>query len=214
MNSEQVDLQYKIVLLGDVNVGKASTLLHYVGDTLNDDGKVPTFGMDVKYKYVTIDNKKIRIVLWDTTGQERFQSLTKNFLKGADGILLLFDLNRKETFINLKKWITEIHNLANNPKLVIAGNRFDKINKREITEQSLKVFGEKIGAETFEFSSTSGEGVNEIFSCLIDKLFEDKSIGQVIYKIDQDDEKVKSQKKKGFTLSSKGSKNQKKKNNC
>ena len=144
MNSEHVDLEYKILVVGETEVGKTSTIFRYVDNTFNDDGGVPTVGIDVKNKYVTIDNKKIRVLLWDTAGQERFQSLTKNFFKGAHGILLLYDLTRKDTFIKLRKWITEIHNLANNPKLVVAGNKSDKINNREVTEQSLKDFGEKI----------------------------------------------------------------------
>ena len=212
MNSEHVDLEYKILVVGETEVGKTSTIFRYVDNTFNDDGGVPTVGIDVKNKYVTIDNKKIRVLLWDTAGQERFQSLTKNFFKGAHGILLLYDLTRKDTFIKLRKWITEIHNLANNPKLVVAGNKSDKINNREVTEQSLKDFGEKIGAETFESSAKTGDGVNEIFSCLINKLYEDKSIGQVTN--EEDDEEVISQKKRGYTLSSKGSKNKKKKKNC
>lgn len=207
MDAENFDLQYKILIIGDTEVGKTSTILRYTENKFKEEG-LSTIGVDLKYKYVTIENKKIRIALWDTAGQEKFRCLTKNYLRGADGIILLFDLTRKESFIRLKNWLADIDDLSENSKIIIVGNKCENANSRQVTEQLLKDFGKKMGIETFEASAKTGEGVNEFFGYLINKLFEDKTIG----KIEEDDEDdAKKNKKRGQTLSSKGGKN---KHNC
>ena len=102
----KLDYQYKYLFLGDTNVGKTSLLIRYT-ESIFDPESLPTLGVDVRYKYVTLENKRIRLDIWDTAGQERFKMITKNYLNGANGIIFVYDITSKDTFDKLKLWIKE-----------------------------------------------------------------------------------------------------------
>ena len=78
VKTEGVDIAYKLLLLGESNVGKTSIILRYIENLFNESN-TSTCGIDVKCKYVSCENKKIRLDIWDTAGQERFRGLTKNY---------------------------------------------------------------------------------------------------------------------------------------
>jgi len=106
----KLDLQYKLLFLGDTSVGKTSLLIRYI-DKKYDEDSLPTLGVDLRYKYVTLENKKIRVDIWDTAGQERFKNITKNYFRGAHGIILVFDITNKVTFDVLKTWFITAQNM-------------------------------------------------------------------------------------------------------
>ena len=111
MNSSTGDTDYefifKVLLLGNSNVGKSSLFLRFVDDIWNDTF-VPTIGVDFKIKTFEIDSKKIKMQIWDTAGQERFKNIIASYYRGAHGILLLYDVTDKDSFKNLSNWLIEI----------------------------------------------------------------------------------------------------------
>ena len=176
----KLDYQYKLLFLGDTSVGKTSLLIRYTDD-LFDSESLPTLGVDVRYKYVTLENKKIRLDIWDTAGQERFKNITKNYLHGANGIFFVCDITCANTLEILKTWINEAKmNVSPETEMVIVGNKIDLNDKREIKTESIKKLGEKYQIKVFETSAKTGEGVEDIFIYLTKKLFENKNIGQVL----------------------------------
>ena len=205
----KLDFQYKILFLGDTSVGKTSLLIRYIDDKYDDKG-CPTLGVDVRYKYVTLDEKKIRVDIWDTAGQERFKNITKNYFREANGIILVFDVTNKETFDVLKKWlITAKDNVPPETEMIAVGNKIDLEEKREVKFELLKEFGLKYKIDVFETSAKTGQGVQEIFNSLISNLFTNKNIGKVLPSEDEC-----SKRKGSYTLDRKTLKPKDKKKGC
>ena len=100
-------LLYKILILGDSSVGKTCFLTRYT-DKRFEKNYIATIGIDYKLKNIKLDSgKTVKLQIWDTIGQARFRSLTKNYYKGAQGIILIYDITERETFKSVKKWIKD-----------------------------------------------------------------------------------------------------------
>ena len=169
-NSSQGDNEYefifKVLLLGNSNVGKSSLFLRFVDDIWNDTF-VPTIGVDFKIKTLEIDGKKIKMQIWDTAGQERFKNIIASYYKGAHGILLLFDVTDKESFKNLSNWLIEIEkNSSKNVLKVLIGNKTDLEDKRVITYNQGKEFADTYGLKYVETSAKKNMNVTEAFETL------------------------------------------------
>ena len=100
---------YKILLLGDTSVGKSCLLLRFCDNSFQE-AHLTTIGLDFRLKTINLkDDRKVKIQIWDTAGEDRFRSITRNYYKGAKGILLIFDVTDKETFTHVRDWIERIH---------------------------------------------------------------------------------------------------------
>jgi len=173
-----LDLQYKFLFLGETSVGKTSILLRYTDDNFNCF--LPTVGVDVRYKYIQYENKKIRLDIWDTAGQERFKFIAKNYFRGANGIIFVFDISNKESLNKLKFWLYDCkQKIDPEAELIIAENKIDLESERVISKEAIKEFGEKNNIEIIPTSAKTGEGIDAVFSHLISKLFLKKNIGIV-----------------------------------
>ena len=202
-----IDLHYKLLFLGDTSVGKTSLLLRYTENVFENG--LPTVGVDVKYKYITHENKKIRLDIWDTAGQERFRGIAENYFRGSNGIIFVFDISNKESFTKLKLWMNDaISKINKGTEMVIAENKIDLEDKRDVSKELIKEFGEKNNIEIFSTSAKTGEGVEQMFINLVSKLFNNKNIGQV----EEDDEETP--RRDSVTLDRKKTGKKKEKNKC
>ena len=107
MGDEAYDHLFKLLLIGDAGVGKSSILLRFTDDTF-DEHLQSTIGVDFKVKMRTIAGKRVKMTIWDTAGQERFRTLTSSYYRGAQGIMLTYDVTRRQTFDNLNQWLQEV----------------------------------------------------------------------------------------------------------
>jgi small GTP-binding protein len=151
-----------LILIGDSLVGKTSLMKRYVDNEFFDD-TLSTIGIEVVTKKKKINNKLYHIKIWDTCGQERLRSLTLNYYKNADGIILVYDVNSEESFSNLDYWMKSIDSRCKKeiPVLII-GNKIDK--KDLIDKDSLNDFVEKHNnIPMYKTSAKSGINVNEAF---------------------------------------------------
>ena len=177
---DKLDYIYKILILGDATVGKTSILLRYIDNKFEIDS-LSTLGVDVKYKYVTLNNKKIRMNIWDTAGQDRFKTIAKNYFKGANAVIFVFDVNHKNTIEKIKFWINSVKDNSSNDIIeVIVGNKIDIEGKREVTKEQMKSLGQDVNIETFETSAKTGEGINEVFNYLVTNLIKNPNVGKVL----------------------------------
>ncbi len=158
----------KIVILGDSGVGKTTLLQQYVNQKVNPHSK-PTIGADFSKKEIMIDNSIVNLQIWDTAGQEKFQSLGYAFYRGADCCALVFDITNQKSFENLSKWKEGFieHAAPNDPNkfpFVLIGNKVDRENERKVKSQEAKQWCLENGnMPYYEASAKENISVDEAF---------------------------------------------------
>ena len=161
----------KIALLGDSTVGKTSICLTYKGIEFKEN-TLFTIGTDKFDKIIKVENgKEIKLVIWDTAGQERFRSIALSAIKSVNGIILVADLTKKSSFINIKMWLEDIQNNFNNPSLVLFGNKADLTEKRQVSSEEAKKYAEENGLIYFETSAKTNQGINEGFAYIANQAY-------------------------------------------
>ena len=173
------DINLKILILGDSAVGKTTLLLKYV-DGYFPTMYVATIGVEYKIKKININGIDINLQIWDTAGQERFSGITKNFIKGADGIIYVYDITKKSSFDNLKKWIFQSEETTEGFQKIIIGNKYDLKDKRQVTNDSLKKFCQTRNIQGMEISAKTDYNVHECFESLTKLIIKGKSKEQLI----------------------------------
>ena len=167
-------LSFKILLLGDSTVGKTAFILRFCEDKFEEDS-LTTIGLDQKNKFVKRGDKRLELHIWDTAGQERFRSIAKNCYKGADGIILMYDISKYETFKHIKTWINNIKESIDIDKvaLIVVGNKCDLPDtEKNVDQDSRQNFENTSKMKIIEASAKDNINVNESFISLIDKMLE------------------------------------------
>ena len=161
-------LRYKFLVLGESTIGKSCLIERYVSNTFKEN-YIATIGMDIRVKRLEIKNYDVNITINDTAGQERFRSLTRMVYKGADGILVGFDLIQPKTLEQVNFWIDQIE--ANKSKdypvsLVLFGNKCDMKDNIKVKEEDIENMKIKYDLEYFETSAKDGTNVQKVFEYL------------------------------------------------
>ena len=126
--NDDFDYLFKVVIIGDSNVGKTNILSRYNRNEFTVNSK-STIGVEFMNKYVDFDNNVIKLQLWDTAGQERYRAITSAYYRGAHGIIMVYDITLYKSYENIKKiWIPQIKdNLAFNIPIILVGNKNDLV---------------------------------------------------------------------------------------
>ena len=154
----------KLIVVGETNVGKTSLIKQYI-DNIFSEEKIATVGYDTITKEIAIEDRKIKLNIWDTCGQEQYRTINQMFVKNSKIALLVYDITQKDTFNELKNyWYTYITNsLGKNIIIGIAGNKCDLYESEDVKESEARQFAEEIGA-IFELTSAQNNtGINELF---------------------------------------------------
>ena len=168
MNDDSV---YKVLILGDSSVGKTCFLLKYTDKVFNEV-YMSTIGLDYRLKTLTLKNgKKVKLQIWDTAGQDRFRTITKNYYKGANGIILIYDVTSSETYENVENWISQIKEEASpNVVIYLVGNKVDMEDKRKVTTEEGQKIADENNLPFIETSAKSDININETFDNLVEKM--------------------------------------------
>ena len=204
------DITLKILLIGDSYVGKTSLLLQYI-ERECPENHMATIGVEFRDKIIQIDNKKVKLQVWDTSGQERYRSITKNFYRNADGVMFVCDVTKEKTFDNIKNWLIDSEQNANNSnfKKILVGNKIDLKEERAIDTEQLQNFANKKEMNFYETSAKDGTNVDHIFTELAKLILEDKSDQQIKEEFSQ-----KNRSLSVYSKESEESNNPKKKKGC
>ena len=172
----------KFLILGDITVGKTTLLLKYI-DNFTPEIYISTLGVDYKTKNIVFNGIKVSLQIWDTAGQERYKVITKSFVKGTDGIIFMYDITQKESFINIKKWIEETE--GENPgevKKIIVGNKIDKEEDRQVTDEMKEKLSKEVDIDLIEVRAKKGIDVDKVFDILVEKILGNMTTEQILKK--------------------------------
>ncbi|XP_041023956.1 ras-related protein RABC2a-like [Juglans microcarpa x Juglans regia] len=176
-SSSSYDLSFKILVIGDSGVGKSSLLVSFISNTV--ENLSPTIGVDFKIKLLTVGGKKLKLTIWDTAGQERFRTLTSSYYRGAQGIILVYDVTRRDTFTNLSDvWAKEVELYSTNQDCVkmLVGNKVDIDSERVVSREEGIALAKELGCLFLECSARTRENVEQCFEELALKIMEVPSL--------------------------------------
>ncbi|RSH90484.1 hypothetical protein EHS25_001089 [Saitozyma podzolica] len=155
----------KLLLIGNSSVGKSSLLLRFTDDDfLTEDETSATIGVDFKVKTLEVDGKRYKLSIWDTAGQERFRTLTSSYYRGAQGVILVYDVSSRSTFDELVKWFREIETYCGEG--VVKMVEFS----RQVTTDEGKAFADRMGTLFIECSAKTNVHVVEAFRELVQRI--------------------------------------------
>ena len=134
-------------MCGNSGVGKTSIISKYINGTLPDKVVVPTISVELCTKIITLRNgTQMKAQIWDTAGQEKYQSLSSNYFKRSQGILIVFDITNKNSFNDVKNWVKMITDMTNEKCILyLVGNKKDLEDKRQVSVEAAKKFSKENG---------------------------------------------------------------------
>jgi len=181
----EYDYLFKVLLVGDSSVGKSSIVNRYVDD-FHDPRFLSTIGVDFKIRTYERNGKIIKLQIWDTAGQERFRSITTSYYRGADGIIMVYDVNQPQSLDSVQHtWAKEVQTYARrDPKLLLVGNKTDLRRAGDQGAQDATAMQARINelmensdaaghVGNIETSAKTGDQVEEAFNTLVDAMVND-----------------------------------------
>ena len=163
----------KICSSGSYQVGKTSLIRRYAEGTFTSN-YMPTIGVDITSKLITVNNQQVKIILHDTAGQEVFGRLRRFYYEGSVGCLAIYDITRRETFESIELWVADYRSVSgeNNP-LVLIGNKIDLEDQRTVSTEEGQILADSLGLNFYECSAKlGGEIIPKIYTELIKNNFD------------------------------------------
>ena len=157
-----VDKTYKIIIIGDSQVGKTSILKRFVSDTFSTTLR-STIGADFGSKVVNLEGKSINLNIWDTAGQEAFRAITNQYYRQAVGTLIVFDVTDKKTFDNIPNWLADLEKNSDDKKIIklLIGNKIDL--ERKVSQEMGDLFATKNKMAYIETSAFNNTNIETVF---------------------------------------------------
>jgi len=157
----------KVLIIGDSSVGKSSLLGRYADNKFASNIH-PTIGMDFKVKMLEHNGRRVKLQIWDSAGQERFQTITQQYYRNAQGIIVVYDVTSDASFNNVSQWVAQIRSQgAEKADTMLLGNKSDKINEKVIDADQGKALADEYQMPFFETSASLGDNVDTAFTTLV-----------------------------------------------
>ena len=165
------EYKFKVVIVGDSNVGKTNLVRRFMTNTFNKDSKA-TVGVEFLSKNFIIENKIFKVELWDTAGQERYKAITAAYYKGAKGAMIVYDVTSQSSFDNVEKWHNElVLKGSKNINIIVIGNKNDLKQSKIISSEMCKEKGSFLQIPVMETSALDASNVKEAFYLLIKEMY-------------------------------------------
>ena len=167
-NSNELNNNIKIILLGEMGTGKTNLIWAYLGNEFQIFS--PTISPQFSQKIIMVNEKLYYIDIWDTMGHERYRTLTKNFIRGSHIIIFVYDITNRNSFDELNYWVNSVKDELNyEPVIGLVGNKIDLFEKEEVNHKDGQDYADKIGAL---FEETSAKENPDGFKDFVKKLIE------------------------------------------
>ncbi|MFX0136622.1 MAG: Rab family GTPase [Candidatus Hodarchaeota archaeon] len=155
--------RFKIILYGNVAVGKTSIVNRYVNNKFEQD-YISTLGYNVLEKIIETKGARISFLIFDIGGQEQFTELRKQYSKGANAALIMYDITNRESFDNVRNWVSDLMEFTDNARFVLIGNKVDLEDQRAVTAEEGAILADQLFADGFfETSAKENIGIDKAF---------------------------------------------------
>uniref|UniRef100_K3WEK9 Uncharacterized protein n=1 Tax=Globisporangium ultimum (strain ATCC 200006 / CBS 805.95 / DAOM BR144) TaxID=431595 RepID=K3WEK9_GLOUD len=162
---------FKYIIIGDTGVGKSCLLLQFTDKRFQPVHDL-TIGVEFGARMINIENKQIKLQIWDTAGQESFRSITRSYYRGAAGALLVYDITRRDTFNHLTRWLEEARQNSNsNMAIMLIGNKSDLEHRRAVSYKEGEQFAKENGLIFLETSAKTAANVEDAFVKTASKIY-------------------------------------------
>ena len=173
IDSTSYDEKIKLMVIGETRVGKTALIKKYTKNVFGGT-YLTTVGIDFQEKIINVEEKSVKLQIWDTAGQERFRNIAKSYFHTSDGFLLVYDISCKDSFEKLNFWYEQIKlNAPENTKCVVAGNKCDLEEKRQVNKNEGENFAKTYNIDFYETSAKDGINVDEVFQTLASEIMKD-----------------------------------------
>ena len=192
-------IKFKIIVIGDASVGKTNIIKAYTTNSYNENTK-PTLGVEFYTKTFEINKDYVMVEIWDTAGQEKYQSVTNSYYRGSQGALIVYDIANEESFNNIDKWLERANEKLNeNAKIILVGNKIDLADQRKVQTETASEKAKELNMPLMETSALENKNIKEVFKMLLINMYEEYEKEKIKNK---EKEKVKNLKiiEKGINL--------------
>jgi len=171
MANDEYDFLFKVVLIGDSGVGKSNLLSRFTRNEFNLESK-STIGVEFATRSIDVDGKTVKAQIWDTAGQERYRAITSAYYRGAVGALLVYDIAKHATYVNVTRWLKELRDHADaNIVIMLVGNKSDLKHLRAVPTDEAKTFSTENGLSFIETSALDASNVEGAFQTILTDIY-------------------------------------------
>ncbi|CAE6377498.1 unnamed protein product [Rhizoctonia solani] len=165
------DYLFKVVLIGDSGVGKSNLLSRFTRNEYNVESK-STIGVEFATRSINVDGKTVKAQIWDTAGQERYRAITSAYYRGAVGALLVYDISKHATYVNVTRWLKELRDHADsNIVIMLVGNKSDLKHLRAVPTEEAKALAVEHGLFFIETSAMDASNVEAAFQNILTEVY-------------------------------------------
>jgi Ras-related protein Rab-1A len=175
-SNSDFDYLFKLLLIGNSGVGKSCMLMRYAENSFTTNF-FNTIGVDFKIKSIALDGKNVKLQIWDTAGQDRFRTITCSYYRGAQGIIVVYDITDRDSFEAVRQWMIEIDKYAQESVIkLLVGNKCDMNDKRKVTVEEGQELANQYGVLFFEASAKSCSNIDLLFQTMAKVIMEKYSV--------------------------------------
>lgn len=161
------DYLFKVVLIGDSGTGKSNLLSRFTRNEFSLESR-STIGVEFATRSINVDGKTVKAQIWDTAGQERYRAITSAYYRGAVGALLVYDIAKHSTYVNVSRWLKELRDHADsNIVVMLVGNKSDLRHLRAVPTEEAKAFAAENNLSFIETSALDASNVEQAFQNIL-----------------------------------------------
>ena len=168
--NQEYDFLVKLLMLGDSTVGKSSLMTRFANDNFSEAFEA-TIGVDFRIRILNVGETRVKLQIWDTAGQERYRTITRAFYRNAQGIMIVYDITNKESFLNVDKWLQQAAEYGSpRARIILVGTKCDLESERQVSYEDGLRKAEQHGIKFIETSAKASTNVDTACKTLVSEI--------------------------------------------